>query len=176
MNEKIISVFGTSRAKPGDGLFDLAYRAGKAMAQAGYVIANGGYNGTMLAGAKGAMEAGGKTIGVTCKTFKRSRPNEYIEREISTACLEERLNRLIELGQGYVVLPGGTGTLVELALVWELKNKSFFLVEKPVILLGTFWKPLVELIAIDDPDSKQHVIFVDEPEELSRSLSRYENQ
>jgi len=122
MNEKTITVFGTAKAKPGDYAYELAYSVGKMLAQEGFTIANGGYGGTMLAAAKGASEAGGKTIGVTCSAFKQSKPNEYISREIVADSIKERLNTLIKLGQAYVVLPGGTGTLLELALVWELKN------------------------------------------------------
>jgi hypothetical protein len=53
--------------------------------------------------------------------------------------------------------------LLELAKVWELKNKGFLESQKPIILIGGFWKPLVELLNIDDPDSGRHVKQVDEP-------------
>ena len=65
MNEKIITIFGTGRAKPGDAAYALAYELGKLLVEAGFTIANGGYGGTMSAAARGAVEAGGKTIGVT---------------------------------------------------------------------------------------------------------------
>jgi predicted Rossmann-fold nucleotide-binding protein len=70
------------------------------------------------------------------------------------------------LGQAYVVLPGGTGTLLELAKVWELKNKGFLKTDKPIILLGEYWKPLVELVASDDPDSSRYVKHADEPQQV----------
>ncbi|MHC4207576.1 MAG: LOG family protein, partial [Planctomycetota bacterium] len=107
----------------------------------------GGYGGTMLAAAKGAAEASGEIIGVTCSAFKSSKANNYVTREIVTGSLDERLDTLVNLGRAYIVLPGGTGTLLELAKVWELKNKGFLNMDKPIILLGGFWKPLVELIA-----------------------------
>ncbi len=125
MREKIISIFGTAKARPGDSVYQLAYETGKLLAKTGFVIANGGYGGTMQAAAKAAIEAGGKTIGVTCSAFGGSVANEYISREIVTSSLDERLETLIKLGEGYVVLPGGTGTLLELAKVWELKTKAF---------------------------------------------------
>ena len=157
MAEKIIAIFGTGRARPGDEVFMLAYKVGKQLAEAGFTIANGGYGGTMLAAAKGAAEAGGKIIGVTCKAFKGSKANEYVSREIVTESLDERLDTLLKIGQAYVVLPGGTGTLLELAKVWELKNKGFLNADKPIILLGGFWQPLLDLIAVDDPDSSKHI-------------------
>jgi len=155
MSAKIISVFGSGRAKPGDSTYELAYNLGKTLTQAGFAIANGGYGGTMLAAAKGAAQAGGETIGVTCSAFKGSPPNKYIAREIVTASLDERLETLIKLADAYVILPGGTGTLLELAKIWELKNKGFLNKDKPIILLGDFWKPLLDLVDKDDPASSK---------------------
>jgi uncharacterized protein (TIGR00730 family) len=157
MGEKVISIFGTSRAEPDDAVYMLAMETGMLLAKAGFTIANGGYGGTMVAAAKGASQTGGKTIGVTCSAFKSRKPNEYISKTIVTASLDERLDKLIEIGDGYVVLPGGTGTLLELAKVWELKNKGFLKANKPIILVGEFWRPLVELIAKDDPASNGRV-------------------
>jgi hypothetical protein len=173
MSEKIITIFGTGRAKPGNSTYQLAYEAGKLLAEAGFTVANGGYGGTMLAAAKGAAEAGGEVIGVTCSAFKNSTANEYVTREIVTGSLDERLDTLIKLGQGYVVLPGGTGTLLELAKVWELKNKGFLKTDKPIILLGGFWKPLVDSVASDDPESRRYVNSADGPEEAVKLIIDY---
>ncbi|MHC4121639.1 MAG: LOG family protein [Planctomycetota bacterium] len=166
MGEKIVTIFGTGRANSGDSAYTLAYETGRLLAEADFVIANGGYGGAMLAAAKGAAEAGGQTIGVTCLAFKASSANEYVSREIVTSSLEERLDKLIELGRGYVVLPGGTGTLLELAKVWELKNKGFLEEGKPIILAGVFWEPLIELIEADDPESIRHLHLADGPEQV----------
>jgi uncharacterized protein (TIGR00730 family) len=146
---------------------------GRLLAQAGFTIANGGYGGTMLAAAKGAAEAGGEVIGVTCSAFKSSKANEYITREIVTGSLDERLDTLTELGRAYVVLPGGTGTLLELAKVWELKNKGFLNADKPVILVGGFWRPLVELVSKDDPESSRYLELADEPEQAVELIIDY---
>lgn len=166
MAEKVIVIFGTGKAEPGDDAFELAYQTGKELAGAGFTIANGGYGGTMLAAAKGAAEAGGKCIGVTCTAFGRGGPNEYISEEIVTGSLDQRLETLIKLGRAYVVLPGGTGTLLELAKVWELKNKGFLEQDKPIILLGGFWDNLVELVAGCDAVSRRCVFQVDRPGEI----------
>lgn len=165
MAEITISVFGTGRAQPGEPTFALAEQTGRALAEAGFVVANGGYGGTMLASAKGAAEVGGTVVGVTCSAFKRSAANQYLTREVRTASLEKRLATLVELGQGYIVLPGGTGTLLELATVWELKHKKFLAAHKAVVLLGEFWQPLVDLITTDDPRSTQRIAMVQEPVE-----------
>lgn len=165
MAEITVSVFGTGRAQPGQPVFVMAEQLGQALAEAGFVVANGGYGGTMLASAKGAAEAGGTVVGVTCSAFKNSVANEYVTREVVTDSLDERLATLVEMGQAYVVLPGGTGTLLELATVWELKNKKFLDQARAIVLLGGFWQPLVDLIARDDPRSTGRIVLAQKPGE-----------
>ena len=169
-NPKTITVFGTSKAHPGDSVFELAETVGRLLAGNGFCLANGGYGGTMLAAAKGAAQAGGKAIGVTCRAFKRSKPNEFVTEEIETDCLTERLAKLIELGDAYLVLPGGTGTLLELANVWEHKNKGFSNADKPIILVGPFWQPLIAMMAVADTDSVVHVECVETAEDAIELL------
>jgi len=111
----------------------------------GYQISNGGYQGTMEATAKGAVEIGVPVTGVTCDIFGSKRPNSFINNELRTRDYKYRLERLVELGDAYVVLPGSTGTLLELAMVWELFNKGF-IAPKPVIFLAYFWKPVIDTI------------------------------
>jgi uncharacterized protein (TIGR00725 family) len=163
MDERVVSIFGTGRAQAGEPAYLLTEQVGRALARAGFTIANGGYRGTMFAAAKGAAEAGGTIIGVTCGAFKNSVANEFVTREVVTNTLEERLHSLIELGRAERHRPGGTGTLLELAAVWELKNKGFLDRTRPVILVGDFWKPVVDLVAADDPKCVKYVTFVREP-------------
>jgi uncharacterized protein (TIGR00730 family) len=175
MNEtkKTITIFGTSNALPDDEIFQLAETTGNMLAENGLTIANGGYGGTMLAAAKGASTAAGKTIGVTCTAFGRGPANEYITDEIRTHSLQERLSKLLEIADAFLVLPGGTGTLLELAQVWELKNKNLDHVEKPVIILGGFWNQLVETMARIDPGSEKLLDFADGPEDVIKTLKKY---
>lgn len=170
MAEIVITIFGTSKARPGEPVFELAYETGKALATAGFVITNGGYGGTMLASAKGAKDAGGQTIGVTCSAFGKAKANKYISREIVTNSLDERLQTLLDLGHSYVVLPGGTGTLLELAKVWELKNKGFLEEDKSIIIVGDFWQPLLDVITGDDADSRGFIKPVKNPEDAAELL------
>lgn len=83
-NEKLITIFGTSKACPGDEVFEVACEIGGKLTRRGFGIANGGYGGTMLATAEGAARAGGRVIGVTCSAFGRSGANRYITEEIRT--------------------------------------------------------------------------------------------
>jgi len=149
----VITVFGSSTAAPGTAEYQAACELGRAIAQAGWTLCNGGYGGTMEAAAKGAVEAGGHTIGVTCHAFGRAGPNRYIRQEVPTFDLLTRLNILVRLGHAYVVLPGGTGTLLELSLVWELLNKGLLRRRPAPILVGEFWTPLEERIRRVQPDA-----------------------
>ena len=141
---KTVTVFGSSRPAAGSDAYETARRLGAALARAGFIVASGGYGGVMEGVSRGAREAGGKTIGVTAAVF-RSQANAWVEEEIRVATWQERLLKLVELGAGYVALPGGTGTLVELAVVWEWVNKGF-LETRPLVVLGDFWLPVVEAI------------------------------
>ncbi len=96
MNQKIITIFGTSKAKEGDEIFQLAYELGRLCAEAGFTIANGGYKGTMMAAAKGANLAGGKVIGVTCSAFGTKGPNEFVTQNIITENLAQRVASIEE--------------------------------------------------------------------------------
>ncbi len=142
--EKVIVIFGSSGLQPGSEEYGIAWKLGGLLASAGFTICNGGYGGAMEATARGAKEAGGKTIGVTMD-FVSTQPNPWIDRNIVVKTLVDRLLKLIELGEAYVVLPGGTGTLLELAAVWELARKQV-MPRKPIVVLGDFWRRTIETV------------------------------
>jgi len=167
-----VSVFGSNGARPGQKAYEVARAVGRTLGQLGYTVVNGGYGGTMEASARGAREAGGSTVGVTCRVWS-SPPNEYIDEVIQTAGLTERIGTLIELGRsGYVVLPGATGTLAELAWVWELACKGLA-PPRPIVCLGDFWRPLVALMASQRPACAEAVVFAGDPRELGRHFLRF---
>ena len=141
---KIITIFGSSRPMEGDEEYQLAYEVGKQLSLAGFTVCNGGFGGIMEASARGAKEAGGKTIGVTFD-IKGRVANPWIDENIHVPALIDRMMKLVELGDAYVVLKGGTGTLLELAAVWEFINKGL-LTEKPIVIIGDFWQNVVETL------------------------------
>lgn len=150
-SKKNISIFGSSKTRESSEEFTLAYNMGKLLALNGYTVVNGGYGGIMLASAKGASENGGHTIGVTLVKentggFIQRHSNAYIKEEILCANLFERLYTLIKISSAYILFPGGTGTLLELAAVWELINKKL-LSKRPIILLGDNWQGVIEITA-----------------------------
>ncbi len=169
-DKTVVTVFGTSKALAGDDVFESAVELGRLLASAGYTIANGGYGGTMLAAAKGARQAGGDVIGVTCSAFGRGGVNEYLTQEMTTDSLQERLGTLVTLGTAYFVLPGGTGTLLELAQVWELKNKCCSTAEKPIIIVGDFWNDLIGLMKRADSECVNCVAVAGGPRQAVEML------
>jgi len=138
----VITVFGSSRPSEADALYGEARALGRALAGAGFAVCSGGYGGVMEAVSRGAKEAGGATLGVTTSFF-RSRVNRWVDEEICVATWQDRLFELIRRGDGYVACQGGTGTLVELSVVWEMLNKRV-MPHKPFAVLGGFWQPVIE--------------------------------
>ncbi|MEW6507979.1 MAG: LOG family protein [Bacteroidota bacterium] len=146
MKKKYVTVFGSSLPKPGDAEYEIAYQLGKKFAEANLNVCSGGFQGIMDAVSKGASENGAEAIGVTLDFYNLT-PSKYINREIKCHTLFERLGNLLEIGDAYVVLQGGTGTLVELSLVWEYMNKKMIL-DKPFACHSKMWKDIVEIMEI----------------------------
>jgi uncharacterized protein (TIGR00730 family) len=171
---KVVTIFGSSKPQPGEPEYELARRAGGLIAKAGFTICNGGYGGTMEAAARGAKEASGSTIGVTMEIVN-PQANQWIDKTIVVRTLIDRLMKLIELGDAYVVLRGGTGTLLELAAVWELMNKRMIR-SRPVVVVGKFWDSTVETVkkelGIEGSEwTAEFVRVVNNPEECVASLN-----
>ncbi len=150
---KTVTIFGSSLPAEGTSAYAQAHRAGKALAESGFVICNGGYGGLMEASARGAREVGGHTIGVTCAVWP-SRANAWVAKEVRTQSFAERIMTLIERGDAYLVLPGGTGTLAELALAWEMMNKASLSKtvggRKPLLVMAPYWQAVIDCLAQED--------------------------
>jgi len=139
-----ITVFGSSRPREGQAEYEEARARGRALAAAGFSVCSGGYGGAMEAVSRGVKEAGGRTIAVTARFFAAT-ANRWVDEEVRVNTWQERLFALIERGAGYVACRGGTGTLVELAVVWEMLNKRV-MTGKPFVVLGHFWMPILERV------------------------------
>ena len=146
---KIVTIFGSSLPGEASRAYAEARQLGKLLAEAGFAICNGGYRGLMEASARGAREAGGHTIGVTCEIWP-GRANQWIVEEVRTRSFSERIMTLLERGDAYVVLPGGTGTLAELALAWEMMNKGTLSKtvggRKPLLVMAPYWQPVIDCL------------------------------
>lgn len=136
-----ITVFGSSQPLAGDEEYETAYQLGKLIGESGISVCTGGYQGIMDAVSKGASESKVEVIGVTVDLFS-AKPSKFLTKEIKCDTLFERIQKLIDLGDGYIVLRGGTGTLVELSIAWELINKKLSQ-HKPIACHGGMWEKIV---------------------------------
>lgn len=142
----IVAVFGGGFFQEGSLEYDSALYIGKELASKNFDIATGGYGGVMEAALKGASNSNVKRIGVTTNFFKNREPNSFVTDVIHTEGYLERLNKLVEIADAYVVLPGETGTLLELAAIWTLKEKDI-INNKPLICLGDQWNEVIQTMA-----------------------------
>ena len=174
---KTIVIFGSGKPDPGSPAYQQAYDLGKMLAESGYAIANGGYGGTMAAAAQGAAENRSSPdacpiIGVTCDAFGRNGPNPWIDKEIRTKNLNQRLDTLVNLADTYIVLPGATGTLLEIAMIWELINKHF-LPLRPIIFLSEYWKPVIDTVIQTGEADVGCLVFAESLGQVRQVLSEY---
>lgn len=141
-----ISVFGSARTPRDDPEYALAERIGQSLAESGYAVITGGGPGTMEAANKGCNEAGGTSVGLGIELPFEQGLNEWVDIGINFRYFFARKMMFVKYAQGFVVLPGGFGTLDELfeALVLVQTQK---VTQFPVVLVGTtFWRGLVDWI------------------------------
>lgn len=173
-----IAVFGSSRPKPGSEAYAQAVTVGRRLAEAGFAVATGGYEGTMAAVSQGAAEAGGHVVGVGCHRIEAYRGavlNPYVVEAVHYESLTERLLHLVRHNDGMVVLPGGIGTLSELALSWSFLQVGE-IEPRPLVLLGDLWQQTLDAFQIsewlDDRD-RSLLSFARTPEEVVEKLLAY---
>jgi uncharacterized protein (TIGR00725 family) len=156
---KIVTVFGSSLPKEDSGIYWQVRQLGSSLARSGFAVCNGGYAGLMEASARGARDAGGYTVGITCELWPRA-ANPWIIEEVRTRSFSERIMTLIERGDAYLVLPGGTGTLAELAIAWEIMNKSALARtvggRKPLLVLAPYWQPVIDCLLQETQLASSH--------------------
>lgn len=167
-----VSVFGSARTGPGHPTYALAETIGRVLVEAGYAVITGGGPGTMEAANKGASEAGGTSVGLGIELPFETGLNEHVNLGVNFRYFFARKTMFVKYAQGFIVLPGGYGTLDELfealTLVQTGKVTRF-----PIVLMGAdFWAPLLdwlretllahETIASGDLDL---VHVTDDPEE-----------
>ncbi len=143
-----VSIFGSARTKENDPVYELAVNIAKSVSEAGYGIITGGGPGIMEAGNRGANLAGGTSVGLNIDLPFEQHDNPYIDNDKSLDFdyFFVRKVMFVKYSQGFVVMPGGFGTLDELfeaiTLIQTSKIGTF-----PIILVGTtFWSGLIEWV------------------------------
>jgi len=137
-----VTVFGGSKPEEGSAAYQQAQQLGKLLGTAGFTAITGGYIGTMEAVSRGASQAGGHVIGITCDEIESWRPvgpNPWVEEEIRFPTLKERLSALIEMCDAAIALPGGIGTIGEITMMWsQLQTNAIS--PRLLVLVGEGWK------------------------------------
>ncbi|MDJ0355631.1 MAG: TIGR00730 family Rossman fold protein [Actinomycetota bacterium] len=141
-----VSVFGSARTKPGTVHYQMGVDVGRRLAEAKIGVITGGGPGSMEAANRGACEAGGLSVGLGIELPFEQGMNEWVDLGINFRYFFARKTMFVKYAQGFIVLPGGLGTLDELfeamVLVQTQKVTSF-----PIVLIGRqFWGPMMEWI------------------------------
>lgn len=147
-----VTIFGGTKPRPGEPAYLEAERLGALLARAGHTVITGGYIGTMEAASKGAAEAGGHVVGITCdeiEAWRGGKANPWVLEEQKVGTLQERMILLMERADAVLALPGGIGTLAEISLLW---NRMIIEASprKPLVLIGPGWQAVVDQLAAMD--------------------------
>jgi uncharacterized protein (TIGR00730 family) len=139
-----VSIFGSARTKPDDPMYEAARQIAERLCGEGYAVITGGGPGAMEAANRGASECGGVSVGLGIELPHEQGMNEWVDLGINFRYFFVRKTMFVKYAQGYVVLPGGFGTMDELfealTLVQTQKITSF-----PIVLFGTaYWAGLVD--------------------------------
>jgi uncharacterized protein (TIGR00730 family) len=132
---KAVTVFGSARSRPGDSDYAYAEEMGRALARAGHPVITGGGPGDMEAANKGALEAGGESVGLAIELDFEPEPNRYLTSQVSFRYFFIRKLMFVKYSQAFVFLPGGFGTLDEMfEVVTLIQTKK--IKPCPIILAG----------------------------------------
>jgi len=177
-----VSVFGSARTPPGTPYYEMGVAVGRALVEKGYGVITGGGPGIMEAANKGAQEAGGVSVGLNIVLPHEQYANPYVDRDalINFDFFFARKVMFVKYAMGFVVLPGGFGTLDELfealTLIQTGRSHQF-----PVVLMGSeFWAGMLSWIrdtlltagniSEEDPDL---LTLTDDPHEAAAIIDAF---
>ncbi len=175
-----VTVFGSSRIKPGHPYYKAAEKTAALLAKAGYAIITGGGPSIMEASNKGAAAAGGKSIGLNIDLPFEQKPNPYINHLISFHYFFCRKVCFVKYAKAFVIFPGGYGTLDELSesitLIQTRRMDKF-----PVVLFGSqYWKGLLEWLkgtileeGCIEPNDLDIIQLADKPEDVVGIIKKF---
>lgn len=181
-----ISIFGSARTKPGDKYYETAVNVGKLITEKGFGVITGGGPGIMEAGNKGAHQGEGRSVGLGIELPFEQGMNEYVNKDYSVDFnyFFVRKVMFVKYAQGFIVFPGGFGTLDELFESLTLIQTQK-ITQIPIILFGSdYWKGLVDWInstmkaagTISDKDSDLFHVTDSEEEAVKIICDFYEKK
>jgi uncharacterized protein (TIGR00730 family) len=145
----------------------------------GFTVMTGGGPGIMEAGNRGAFENGGRSIGVNIELPFEQKGNPYVDREVTMKYFFTRKTVLVKYSYGFVVMPGGAGTLDEMfetmTLIQTGKVRNF-----PIVLMGKeYWQPLMDFIykmadeGMISPEDPDLIFFTDDVDDAAAHIERH---
>jgi uncharacterized protein (TIGR00730 family) len=173
-----VTIFGSARVREDHPAYRLAREAGRLFAEAGFAVVTGGGPGVMEAANRGAREGGGISVGFNIELPHEQRSNDFLDIELTFNHLYARKTMLVKAAEGFVLCPGGFGTLDELfealTLIQTGKVMHF-----PVVLVGReYWAGLLEWIeenplaeGMISPEDEELLFVTDDPGEAVRIVA-----
>ncbi len=174
-----VTVFGSARTKPTDPYYTYGKELGAALARRGFAVITGGGPGMMEAVNRGCQEAGGLSVGCNIELPHEQELNDYVDLGVEFRYFFVRKNMFVKYARGFVIFPGGLGTLDELfeslTLAQTGKIEHF-----PIVLFGTeYWNGLLDWMrkvvlgrGAMSPEDFDLVSLTDDPEEAAEMATR----
>jgi uncharacterized protein (TIGR00730 family) len=180
---KNIAFFGYSDYKKKSPEYKQAYTASQKLVKKGYTIVNGGGPGIMDAATQGAESVNGETVAITFNPkdapgFEGRYVSNRVDKEIKTDNYIERMFKLMEHADCYVIFNGGTGTVSEFGTSWVLA-RLYYPHHKSFILYGSFWKKIVKVLSENmeiRKDAFRVFKIVENDQEMFDALSSFEDE
>lgn len=180
---KNVAFFGDADISEADETYKDAFDTAELLAREGYVIVDGGGPGVMEAATSGAEKGGGKTVTVTfdpvnAPGFEGRYVGNIPDQEVITTNYIERMFKLMEYGDIFIMFKGGSGTISEFGTAWVLA-KLYYGHHKPFLLFGSFWAEIVDVFRKNmNIDSKELGVFeiVSTKEEALAAIKKFEEK
>jgi uncharacterized protein (TIGR00730 family) len=178
-----VAVYGGAAPKPGEPAYEEARQMGYLLGKSGHTVMTGGYIGVMEAASRGAYEAGAHVIGSTCTEIEKwrgTKANQWVKEEWKFETLRERMYALIDGCDAAIMMPGGVGTLAELAVMW---NEEIISTASPrkMVLVGKGWQQTIEVFLQElgtylRPIDQKRVYFADDVKTASALIDAIEDK
>jgi uncharacterized protein (TIGR00730 family) len=176
-----VAVFGSARTRPSDPAYAMGVEVGRKLVEAGFAVITGGGPGAMEAANRGAYEAHGTSVGLGIELPFETGLNEYVDLGINFRYFFARKVMFLKYSRGFIVLPGGFGTLDELFEAVTLAQTRKVM-EFPVVLMGTsYWQGLIDWLrgtvlesGMIGPEDLDRLILTDDPAAAVAAITTYE--
>lgn len=180
---KNIAFFGDANISETDETYVDAFEVAEALGSKGYVIIDGGGPGVMEAATSGARKGNGKTVSITFDPvgavgYEGRYIKNVTDTEVVTTNYIERMFKLLEYGDVFIIFKGGSGTVSEFGTAWVLA-KLYFGHHKPIILYGRFWAEILDVFRKNmNIDSTEMSVFeiCSTKDEVLAAIDRFENK